>query len=133
MDNDCDGETDEGLTYLDPVTSEAVAPGGDCNGYGACGPGTAECGAGGVVTCSTNPGGSAVDLTPLLQALALSVPLAGAGGLLVLPPIFVVPAEVIARPGFPFPPPDPDSAHALPPFRRNSIGRVGQESKDITL
>jgi hypothetical protein len=59
IDNDCDGQTDEDLTYVDPDSGEPVALGLECVGIGVCGPGAVECAEGGVTTCSTNPDGSA--------------------------------------------------------------------------
>ncbi|HRE88237.1 MAG TPA: putative metal-binding motif-containing protein [Myxococcota bacterium] len=54
LDNDCDGQTDEGFLY------EGAAIGEGCDGVGACGEGVVECEAGRTdrATCSTNPGGS---------------------------------------------------------------------------
>jgi hypothetical protein len=53
-DNDCDGLTDEGITYLGLPLS---AP---CQGVGECGGGLVECIPNGAAAiCSTNPGGSA--------------------------------------------------------------------------
>ena len=52
-DDDCDGLTDEDFVYQGRVLGQG------CDGVGACGPGTIECTAGGKVTCSTNPDGSA--------------------------------------------------------------------------
>ena len=53
QDDDCDGETDEQLSWL------GNALGANCDGTGACGAGIVECGKAGQVTCSTNPDGSA--------------------------------------------------------------------------
>jgi len=47
LDNDCDGEVDEGLGV-----------GGACDPPGICGPGILECGPALVAHCSTGPGGS---------------------------------------------------------------------------
>ena len=58
-DNDCDGLTDEGLSYDDPTQGTPVEPGGACDGIGACGEGIVACAADGAVTCSTNPDGAA--------------------------------------------------------------------------
>jgi len=59
VDNDCDGETDEGLTY------EGAAVGAACVGVGECGAGIVECDAiEEVPICSTNPGGSESQATP---------------------------------------------------------------------
>jgi hypothetical protein len=66
VDNDCDGETDEGLTYDDPVSGEPLTLGEDCHGLGICAEGVVECGDDGAITCSTNADGSesqAVDET----------------------------------------------------------------------
>jgi len=53
LDNDCDGLTDNGITYLgQPI-------GAVCLGVGACGPGTVECNpTTKKATCSSNPDGS---------------------------------------------------------------------------
>ena len=59
VDNDCDGETDEGLVYVDPVSQLPAALGEACQGHGACGAGVVVCGTGGLPTCSTNPDGDA--------------------------------------------------------------------------
>jgi len=55
LDDDCDGETDNGFTYGDAVI------GASCDGVGACGEGVVECvpGDDSAATCSTNPNGSA--------------------------------------------------------------------------
>ncbi len=55
IDNDCDGLTDEGMTY------DGVSVGGSCKGTGACAAqsGKVECGPGGAAICSTMPGGTA--------------------------------------------------------------------------
>jgi len=58
LDNDCDGQTDEELNY------EGIPIGAPCDGRGSCGVGVVECGPGGVVTCSTNPDGSAPEDEP---------------------------------------------------------------------
>ena len=52
LDNDCDGLTDEQLSW------QGSPLGAACDGTGACGKGVVVCGAGGVTTCSTNPGGT---------------------------------------------------------------------------
>jgi len=52
MDNDCDGVTDNGQTYL------GVKVGQTCVGYGDCGIGTVECNPDKKAVCSTNPDGS---------------------------------------------------------------------------
>ncbi len=52
-DNDCDGETDEGLVV------GGVAVGSRCEGEGECGAGVWECTPAGTLRCSSNPGGSA--------------------------------------------------------------------------
>jgi len=51
-DDDCDGETDEDMTY------QGIALGEPCIGIGECGMGRVECGSDGSVICSSNPGGS---------------------------------------------------------------------------
>ena len=53
LDDDCDGETDEQLSW------QGNPLGGACDGTGGCGAGVVECGKVGQVTCSTNPEGSA--------------------------------------------------------------------------
>ena len=50
-DDDCDGQTDEGLAY------NGVPVGGACHGVGACGAGVVEC-VDGAPACSTDPGGT---------------------------------------------------------------------------
>ena len=50
LDNDCDGQTDEGFSY------GGHAVGQPCTGVGACGAGTVQC-QGGQAVCSSNPGG----------------------------------------------------------------------------
>ena len=57
IDNDCDGTTDEGVTW------NGVPVGDICNGTGACGAGVVVCNIEGGATCSTNPDG------PFSQAL----------------------------------------------------------------
>jgi len=54
LDNDCDGDTDEGFTW------EGIAVGEVCDGTGACGDGVVECVSGrtDAATCSTNPDGT---------------------------------------------------------------------------
>ena len=52
LDDDCDGETDEGLTY------KGAPVGAPCTGEGECGPGVVECDVLGQATCSSNPGQS---------------------------------------------------------------------------
>ncbi len=52
-DNDCDGQADEGMDW------KGLAVGKPCNGEGACGEGTVECGLAGAAICSTGSGGSA--------------------------------------------------------------------------
>jgi hypothetical protein len=61
LDNDCDGITDNGYTYLDPTSGLDVPVGGACDGIGACGAGTVVCAVSGgpKATCSTNPDGTA--------------------------------------------------------------------------
>ncbi len=61
VDNDCDGLTDEGVSYDDAVVGARVL-GESCSGRGACGPGLVECGPDGAATCSTL-GGSQVEAT----------------------------------------------------------------------
>ncbi len=51
VDNDCDGQIDEGFVYQGNAISMP------CVGTGACGPGVVVCAAG-KATCSSNPGGS---------------------------------------------------------------------------
>ena len=59
LDNDCDGETDEGFTY------GGADIGFPCTGIGQCGEGTVQCQVGGVqVTCSSMPDGSASQASP---------------------------------------------------------------------
>lgn len=53
IDNDCDGQVDEGMEY------QGAPLGAPCKGIGVCGPGTVECSnVTGAATCSTNPDGS---------------------------------------------------------------------------
>ena len=61
VDNDCDGLTDEGMVYVDPVSGDQLLQGDACQGRGECGAGLVACSVDGqkVITCSTNPGGSA--------------------------------------------------------------------------
>jgi hypothetical protein len=59
VDDDCDGSTDEGLEYTDPDSGLKLGKGVQCQGQGECGAGTVECGTDFVITCSTNPNGSA--------------------------------------------------------------------------
>ena len=49
VDDNCDGQTDEGFSYDGAVLGAA------CVGVGACGPGQAVCGKGGTATCSSMP------------------------------------------------------------------------------
>lgn len=58
LDNDCDGQTDEQLSW------QGTALGGACDGTGACGPGVVVCGVGGQTTCSTNPGAAQSQAKP---------------------------------------------------------------------
>jgi hypothetical protein len=51
LDNDCDGQTDNGLKF------NGLPVGAPCSGVGECGNGVVEC-AGGVPVCSVNPDGS---------------------------------------------------------------------------
>ena len=53
VDNDCDGDTDEGLEWNGTLVGEA------CDGLGVCGAGIVECTPFGAATCSTNFDGSA--------------------------------------------------------------------------
>ncbi len=57
LDNDCDGQTDEGLSWT-PVGLTPIALGAACDGYGACGMGVVECSDNLATACSTNPDGS---------------------------------------------------------------------------
>ncbi|MCC6623099.1 MAG: hypothetical protein IT385_17710 [Deltaproteobacteria bacterium] len=62
IDNDCDGATDEHVSWVDPLTGEPRAFGAPCAGLGACGLGlgVVECaGSSGRGLCSLEPGGSA--------------------------------------------------------------------------
>jgi len=65
LDNDCDGLTDEGLTYT-PPGGEPLPLGAPCAGLGACGgtgaaaAGTVVCGPDGEPVCSANAGGQGV-------------------------------------------------------------------------
>ncbi len=55
-DNNCDGDTDEGFTYLDTKTSAVEPLGTPCHGIGGCGTGLVICSPIDLVaTCSTNP------------------------------------------------------------------------------
>ncbi|MFT7620975.1 MAG: hypothetical protein ACI9WU_000136 [Myxococcota bacterium] len=54
-DNDCDGETDDDLSY------EGAAVGEACEGVGNCGAGTVVCAGDGTATCSTNSDGTAAE------------------------------------------------------------------------
>ncbi len=59
LDNDCDGETDEGLLY------EGTPIGAECVGKGQCGQGVVQCQVEGTdVTCSTMPDGSESQASP---------------------------------------------------------------------
>ena len=62
-DNDCDGQTDEGITWS-PQTGVPLAVGATCDGDGACGAGVVECTLAGGATCSTNPDGSDPEASP---------------------------------------------------------------------
>ncbi|MEY3013224.1 MAG: hypothetical protein RIT45_1959 [Pseudomonadota bacterium] len=53
LDDDCDGATDDGLSW------QGAALGAACAGVGACGAGVVECAADGQTTCSTLANGSA--------------------------------------------------------------------------
>jgi hypothetical protein len=57
-DDDCDGRTDEGFTYLGRVV------GASCDGIGQCAVGLVECVSPSAATCSTNPDGSASQAQP---------------------------------------------------------------------
>ena len=61
VDDDCDGQTDEGLVWRGQPVGSA------CDGLGACGVGVVEC-QGGAALCSTQPGGSANQGGPVLEA-----------------------------------------------------------------
>ena len=65
LDNDCDGQTDEGMTFT-PVGGTPLSLGAVCDGYGACGAGVVECGDNLATACSTNPDGSDSDAAPEL-------------------------------------------------------------------
>ena len=53
VDDDCDGQTDDGVLW------QGQPVGAECDGVGACGPGTVVCAPGSdVATCSTNPDGT---------------------------------------------------------------------------
>ena len=52
LDDNCNGLTDDGLSY------EGHPVGEPCEGRGTCGPGIVECTPDGAVACSSNPGGS---------------------------------------------------------------------------
>jgi len=58
LDNDCDGQVDESLTWTHPESGANAALGEACSGIGRCGLGTVECSDDGTVTCSTNANGS---------------------------------------------------------------------------
>ncbi len=59
LDNDCDGETDEELTY------DGKGLGDPCNGVGPCGNGVVQCHPDtGATICSTDPGGAASEALP---------------------------------------------------------------------
>lgn len=59
LDNDCDGDIDNGITYF------GIDIGEPCTGTGNCGQGVVECLAGtAVATCSSNPKGSRSQATP---------------------------------------------------------------------
>ena len=57
LDNDCDGQTDEGLSWT-PSGGQPIALGMQCEGYGECGTGVVECTGNSGTACSTNPDGS---------------------------------------------------------------------------
>ena len=52
LDDNCNGITDENMTY------KGLSPGQPCSGNGECGIGIVECGPDGDAICSTDPGGS---------------------------------------------------------------------------
>ncbi|MFO0749167.1 MAG: MopE-related protein, partial [Myxococcota bacterium] len=61
IDNDCDGQTDEGVAWMDPRSGQLLRFGEPCAGLGACGlaQGVVECAADAARgVCSTEPGGS---------------------------------------------------------------------------
>ena len=60
VDNDCDGETDEGVFAIpDPIRPLPIEVGEPCRGVGACDvEGRVECAGEGRAVCSTAPGGS---------------------------------------------------------------------------
>jgi hypothetical protein len=60
LDNDCDGQTDELMTYLDVEAGSAQGLGKSCFGVGGCASaeGVVECGPGDRAICSVNAGGS---------------------------------------------------------------------------
>jgi hypothetical protein len=63
VDDDCDGETDEGFVYVDPASGEAKSKGDSC-GEGICAGGVVVCSADGAgLACSTDggPGGELCD------------------------------------------------------------------------
>ena len=62
-DNDCDGQTDEDPRYVDE-TGTSLPLGAPCDGLGACGFGTVECGTDHRVTCSTDPSGHSSAAVP---------------------------------------------------------------------
>ncbi len=60
LDNDCDGQTDEALSW------QGKALGTGCSGLGGCGQGTVQCNQQGQVTCSTQADGTASQAQPEL-------------------------------------------------------------------
>jgi hypothetical protein len=59
LDNDCDGQTDNGMLYA------GLPVGALCLGAGTCGPGTVECNMpSGLAVCSSNPDGSSPQAQP---------------------------------------------------------------------
>ena len=52
LDNDCNGQTDDNLTW------KGLKKGQPCDGLGVCGKGVVECGTDKQVTCSTQPNGT---------------------------------------------------------------------------
>jgi len=57
LDNNCDGNVNEGFTY------EGALIGATCDGVGACGAGIVQCAGTTTITCSTNPNGAASGAT----------------------------------------------------------------------
>ncbi len=65
LDNDCDGETDEGFPYYDPDSGAPAEVGSLCSGVGGCAAfaGVVECSSSSSSACSTNPGASGPQAT----------------------------------------------------------------------